>query len=107
MSKIRQLLRLYAQGSGKKRISTLTGLSRNTVKKYLQKFAGLKLTYADINAMEDQQLDLLFTPPSPVAKDERYEQFQKLLPELEKQLKRKGITRLQLWEAYRLENPQG
>ena len=49
---------------------------------------------------------LFIDPPAP-PKDERYEQFQKLLPELEKQLKRKGITRLQLWEAYRLENPQG
>lgn len=107
MSKIRQLLRLYAQGKGKKQISPLTGLSRNTVKKYLQKFVSLKLTYADIDMREEHQLDLLFTPPSPVGKDERYEQLQELLPVIEKGLKRKGVTRLQLWEAYRKQHPNG
>lgn len=107
MSRIRQLLRLYAQGRGKKPISTLTGLSRNTVKKYLQKFVALKLTYADIEALNDHQLDLLFTPQLPVAKDERYEQLQALLPDIEKQLKRKGITRLGLWEAYRQQHANG
>ena len=107
MSSIRQILRLYAQGVGKKRISALSGTSRNTVKKYLHKFLSLKLTYADIDALSDYELELLFIEPPAPPRDERYEQFQKLLPELEKQLKRKGITRLQLWEAYRLENPLG
>jgi DNA-binding transcriptional regulator LsrR (DeoR family) len=88
MSRIRQLLRLYTQGKGKKQISNLTGIARNTVKKYLQLFSTLKLTYADIDALTDQELDQLFTPsPSPL-KDERYEQLQKLLPDIEKQLKR-------------------
>ena len=88
MSRIRQLLRLYAQGKGKKQISNLTGIARNTVKKYLQLFSTLKLIYADIDALTDQELDQLFTPsPSPV-KDERYERLQQLLPDIERQLKR-------------------
>src|ERR1051325_956853 len=101
MSSIRLLLRLYAQGKGKKQISALTGIARNTVKKYLHRFSTLKLTYADIDALDDQQLDQLFAPPAPPAKDERYEQLQHLLPQIEKQLKRKGMTRLGLWQAYR------
>src|SRR3954451_12127029 len=107
MSSIRQILRLYAQGVGKKRISVLSSTSRNTVKKYLHKFLSLKLTYADIDALSDHELDLLFIDPPAPPRDERYEQFQKLLPELENQLKCKGITRRRLWEAGRLENPQG
>src|SRR3954468_11124910 len=91
MSSIRQILRLYAQGVGKKRIRALSGTSRNTVKKYLQKFITLKLTYADIDALSDP-LDLLFINPPAPPRDERYVQFQKSLPELEKQLKRKGVT---------------
>ncbi len=62
MSRIRQLLRMYAQGRGKKQISKLTGLSRNTVKKYLQQFISLKLTYDQVDAMNDQDLDILFIP---------------------------------------------
>jgi len=99
---------MHSQGRGKKQISTLTGISRNTVKKYLQKFVSLKLTYAQAEAMNDHELDVLFTlREEPEAKDERYEIFQRMLPEIEKQLKRKGVTRLQLWEAYRLKYPNG
>ncbi|MHC1730660.1 MAG: helix-turn-helix domain-containing protein [Bacteroidales bacterium] len=36
MSKLRQILRLYSQGEKKLKISTLTGVSRNTLKKYLR-----------------------------------------------------------------------
>ena len=36
MSKLRQILRLYAQGESKLKISELTGVSRNTLKKYLK-----------------------------------------------------------------------
>lgn len=107
MSSIRLLLRLYAQGKGKKQISALTGIARNTVKKYLHRFSALKLTYADIDALSDQQLDQLLTPPAPPVKDERYEQLQQLLPQIEKGLKRKGMTRLGLWQAYRGEQPDG
>lgn len=35
MNKIRQVLRCYASGSGTKSISSMLGVSRNTVKKYL------------------------------------------------------------------------
>src|SRR5690349_15301800 len=107
MSRIRQLLRLYAQGKGKKQISMLTGIARNTVKKYLQLFTTLKLTYADVDALSDYELDQLFTPPPPTTKDERYEQLQQLLPCIEKQLKHKGVTRLQLWKAYRQQYADG
>ena len=107
MSSIRQLLRMYAQGIGKKQISNLTGLSRNTIKKYLRKFNTFKITYADVETMSDHELDLLFTPPAEPPINHRYEQLQKLLHELEKQLKRKGITRQHLWEAYRKQHPDG
>lgn len=101
MSSIRQLLRMYAQGKGKKQISILTGLSRNIIKKYLHKFVSLKLTYAEVEAMSDHELDLLFIPPPAPPTNHRYEQLQALLPDLEKQLNRKGITRQHLLEAYR------
>jgi transposase len=107
MSKIRQILRLYVQGTGKKQISAITGVARNTIKKYLQKFISLKITYADIEAMDDHQLDTLFTPQQQAPVDDRYEQMQQLLPEITKQLKRKGVTRIQLWEAYVQQYPDG
>jgi DNA-binding NarL/FixJ family response regulator len=41
MYKIRQLIRLYADGRGSKFISSTTGIARNTVKKYLVQFVSL------------------------------------------------------------------
>ena len=101
MSRIKQILRMYAGGAGKKQISVTTGVARNTVKKYLKRFVSLKITYADVDAMSDHEIDRLFTPQQqPPPTDERYVHLQQLLPDIEKQLKRKGVTRIQLWHDY-------
>lgn len=105
MSRIRQIFRMYAQGTGKKQISHLTGVARNTVKKYLYKFIAAKITYADIDAMSDHELDQFFAAPVPEPSDERYEQLLPMLPDIAKQLKRKGVTRL--WDSYRQQCPDG
>ena len=92
MTRIRQILRLYTQGKSKKQISQLTTSSRNTVKKYIHKFILEHLTYDVVNEMSDHDLDLLFGYTEPAVKDERFEQLQSLLPDMEKQMKRKGMT---------------
>ena len=96
MTRIRQILRLYTQGKSKKQISQLTASSRNTVKKYIHKFILEHLTYDAINGMSDHELDLLFGYTEPAVKDERFEQLQSLLPEMEKQMKRKVCIWLNL-----------
>src|SRR3954469_19095243 len=90
MSRIRQILRLYTQGQSNKKISELTASSRNTVKKYIHKFVHEHLTYDVISGMSDHELDLLFGYTEPAVKDERFEQLQSLLPDMEKQMKREG-----------------
>jgi hypothetical protein len=66
MYKIRQILRLYADGRGSKFISSTTGIARNTVKKYLAQFASLGLSLQDIERMSDGQLASIFLPEKPV-----------------------------------------
>lgn len=83
MSRIRQIIRLYTQGTSKKKISTLTASSRNTVKKYISKFIQERLTYEGVEAVSDYALDLLFSVEPPPPKDERYEELQRLLPGIE------------------------
>jgi len=107
MTRIRQILRLYTQGKSKKQISQLTSSSRNTVKKYIHKFILEHLTYDLVNEMSDHDLDLLFGYTEPAVKDERFEQLQSLLPDMEKQMKRKGMTITLLWEQYRSIYPHG
>ncbi len=107
MSRIRQIIRLYTQGISKKKISLLTASSRNTVKKYIIKFVRDRLTYDMIEAMNDHSLELLFGAEPPPPKDSRFEELQLLLPEIEKQMKRKGMNITLQWERYRAVHPGG
>src|SRR4030042_5989133 len=76
MSKLRQILRLHAQGESKLKISELTGASRNTLKKYLKIYQRLGLTPQDIDGISDKELDELFGEnlvPEPSAKNKALE----------------------------------
>lgn len=107
MSKVRQILRYHTQGQSKKQISLLTGSSRNTVKKYLKKFTREGLTFEAVNAMTDHELNVMFGAVEEVKPDARYTALLKLLPEVEKQMKRKGMTLQKAWEHYRTLHPDG
>src|SRR3954468_2540479 len=57
--------------------------------------------------MSDHELDLLFGYTESAVKDKRFEQLQSLLPDMEKQMKRKGMTITLIWEQYRVTHPEG
>jgi transposase len=107
MSRVRHILRLFTQGKSKKQISELTACSRNTVKKYIAKFIHEQLTFDVIDAMSDHDLEQLFGYVQPPPKDDRFDQLQQLLPGIEKQLKRRGITLNLLWHQYKELYPNG
>jgi len=107
MSKIRQILRLYAQGESKRKISEMTGTARNTLKKYILQFIEMRLTMDTINEMDDQALDLFFGAAPEPPMSARYEKLHALLPAYEKLIKRKGVTVTMLWEQYREACPDG
>ncbi len=107
MTKIRQILRLYAQGESKRKISERTGVSRNTLKKYIHEYQKKRLTIESINAMSDHALEAVFGSEVEPVKDSRYDELQLLLPGIEKEMKRKGVTLSHLWKQYRKEHPIG
>jgi len=98
MSKLRQMLRLYAQGESKLRISELTGVSRNTLKKYLKIYARLALSLQAIEGHSDQELDHLFGEDFLPEPSDKYKALESFFPTMEKELKKRGITRQILWE---------
>jgi len=100
MLKLRQILRYYTQGTSKKQISAITGIARNTVKRYISRFILLRIINEDIASLSDYELEKLFIELNPKLPDERFDRLQQLLPEIEKQMSRKGVTLLQLWEQY-------
>lgn len=63
MSKLRNVLKLYVQGRSKLFISSYLNLSRNTVKKYIRRFVSLKLTFEELEVLDDLKLEELFLKP--------------------------------------------
>jgi len=107
MSKLRQMLRLHAQGESKLKISELTGVSRNTLKKYLKTYTRLGLTIAHIEEKSDQELDHLFGENLLPEPTDRYKTLESFFPKMEKELKKRGVTRQILWERYIAIHPDG
>ena len=63
MSKLRKSLQLYLQVKSKLFISTCLDLSRNTVKKHINRFHALQLTRDDLDKQSGSELERLFILP--------------------------------------------
>lgn len=107
MSRIRQILQLHNQGRSKLQIAFQTGISRNTLKKYLKAFVDSKRTFAEISTLSDKDLEELFVKPEEKPATEKLQTLFSLFPSLDKELKKKGVTRQLLWEQYRKAPPDG
>ena len=107
MFQIRQLLRLYADGKGSKFISKATGISRNTVKKYLLQFIALGLTIERVEAMSDRQLATGFLIVKPKIESSRVTDLEALLPQLADKLKKRGVTKQMVYSGYISQCPGG
>ncbi|MBW1728819.1 MAG: IS21 family transposase [Deltaproteobacteria bacterium] len=107
MSQIKQLLRLYIQGNGKKSIARTLGISRNTVKSYLGKLPVIGMDLENLLALEDPELEKLFHRGNPAYKQDRFTHFKSQLDYFEKELKRHGVNRMVLWEEYKASFPLG
>ncbi|WP_153188222.1 helix-turn-helix domain-containing protein, partial [Flavobacterium cupreum] len=106
MRNILQLLRLYTQGVSKLQISRQLGLSRNTVKKYIESFHQNSFTYQELSGLSNEDLEELFDGQIK-AVPEKNIVLESLFPTIEKELKRVGVTRQLLWEEYRENHPDG
>ena len=107
MIKIRQILRLHIQGRSKLQIAAQTGISRNTLKKYLKEFEASKLTYDEISELSDKDLEDLFIKPEDAPLNDKLQTLFSLFPAVDKDLKKKGVTRQILWEQYKRNHPDG
>jgi transposase len=107
MSKIRQILRLHSQGRSKLLIAKQTGVARNTLKKYLREFELSGLSFNEVTELGDKDLEDLFIKPEERPITPKLQTLCSLFPAMDKELKRKGVTRLLLWEEYKLKHPDG
>ena len=108
MSQIKQLIQLYKQGKGKKTIARELGISKNTVKAYLNKFENGELDTEVLLTLEEPVLEAKLFAGTPSYKEQnRYEHLQARLPYYANELDKTGVTRYLLWQEYLQDNPQG
>ena len=107
MSQIKQLIQLHQQGKSIKFIARSLTISKNTVKVYLEKVASSKTDIQALLKLDDPILEGEFHAGNPAFKDERYDHFISKLDYFAKELHRKGVTKMLLWEEYRQDYPQG
>jgi transposase len=107
MQKLKQVIRLYGQGKGTKSINSMLDISRNTIKKYLKIFHASGMSYEQFFSKSDHELSLLFEVKKSPPPSSRQLDLEVMLPQLCKQLKRKGITREHLHKQYLEKHPDG
>jgi len=107
MSKIRQILRLYSKGIGKRKIASRVGSSKNTVRIYIDSFVRLKQTIEEVLNLTDLELNNLFHPPRVEYSSDRSKALLEFFPEAERMLRKRGVTRMFVYNHYKTLHPQG
>ena len=108
MLQIRRMLQLLQAGNSQREVARQVSISRNTVDFYVKRFREAQKSYAELLALSDQDLSgIIFRENVISRKDNRYERLAPQLNELIKELSRRGVTRLLLWQEYRQRDPDG
>lgn len=106
MRRIRDVLRLkLGQGLSERSIAASLGLSKGSVGSYTQRARHAGLTWPLPEGLDDDSLELLLFPAPPTAPG-----AEGLVPdwaEIDRELRRPGVTRMLLWEEYRAARPEG
>lgn len=100
MSKVRKVIRLHHKGESKLFISKYLSLSRNTVKKYIALYRMLDMGIEDIEKKSDAELEQLFSTSQPEALSPKHQAVYDFFPYMERQMKKEGATKHQLWREY-------
>ena len=105
MSNVRQIIKLYSYGMGKRKIALRLGISKNTVKLYIETYKELKTTKEELFKHTDFELDQIFHPPHRTPVNPRVQQLFDFFPIMEKQLRRRGMTVLKLYNEFKAQHP--
>ena len=98
---LKQIIRLKAQGISNRQVARSLNITRKTVNKYVKRIEHLKLNYQDLLVYEERALDELFQKPASLkVEGDRKAILWTWMQYVEKELKRVGVTRWNLWAEY-------
>jgi predicted transcriptional regulator len=101
MSKVRSVIKLHTEGVSKLSIGELTGLPRNTVKKYIRLFLASGLSLEEVERMDEAALEKLvmdITRRGGLIEHPIYQTLISLFPYIDKKLKQRENSRKKLWK---------
>lgn len=104
MRKIREVLRLHAQGWARRQIARSVGVAHSTIREYLRRAEAAGLSWPLPPDLTDSELEArLFPPPKPST-------VLRPLPvwsEVYQELRKKGVTLQLVWLEYKEQYPDG
>lgn len=108
ISTLKQIIRLKVQKTSNRQVAKLLNITRKTVNKYVKRIEQLGLTYPDLLLYEERRLDELFEKPVCLIKEDNPKEILLTwMQYIEKELKRVGVTRWNLWAEYKNKHPGG
>lgn len=107
MSVLRQIIILKEKGFSNRAISRQLGLSRKTTNKYIGFTNQSQLTASELLQLTDEQLQGLVGTRMQKPPEDYLQVLYHHFCEVDKQLRRVGVTRLLLWQEYKQLHPQG
>ena len=101
MSIVKQLLLLHQSGKGKKTIARDLGISKNTVKEYINKVENTGFNITELLKLDNPVLEAKLFAGSPAYKDKRYDNLKSYFEVYKTELQRVGFTKMLLWQEYK------
>ncbi|MEA1877661.1 MAG: IS21 family transposase [Bacteroidota bacterium] len=105
MRNIKEIIRLYEAGIKKKKIANITGITRKTVRDYLERAERAGLKYDDIEKLSSKEIYAQLFPISPESMQTR--KTQPDWSQIHQEMKKKNVTLTLLWEEFIQANPEG
>jgi transposase len=107
---IREIIRMKANGLSNSQISLSLGKSRTTIVKYLGAIESSGISMKDLLELKEADLSEFFEfsdDLNSATREHIHLDLYAFFPHVEKELKRVGVTRHILWNAYKIKHPQG
>lgn len=97
MREIKEVLRLHESGIDKSKISSITGVSRKTIRSYLTYAHAVNLKYSDAQNLSESEIYSKLFPVNNT--------YDKAKPQpdwdyIHKEMQKKGVTKLLLWQEF-------
>lgn len=105
MKKIREIIKYSEAIKSRRKIASLTGVSRPTVAEYIQAYHSSGLTVGQISEMSDSELIERMSVTAPTPENDRTRRLTNRFTEYNRRLKMVGMTLQILWEEYTAEDP--